>query len=242
MLPKVLLKKAFTLFLLLMGILLSTSSLALSAANTKQESDFKQADYIEGKLYVEIKNRYQQMNWEYNHTVDKPKNHGLRRWILQYQITRIEQIKTNKGVNAFHFYFKKSHLTQSLIHTLSDLPYIQKVTQIPLSSKKLHQTQNSFANNDHKPNKVLLPTAFSPNNDGFNDYFKPIGENIESYEFQIFNRLGEPICKINESNTFGWDGFVSGRITPKGIYAYYGWVRFEDGATKMLKGYLTLVD
>ena len=240
MLPKVLLKRAF--IPLILGILFCSSSPILSGTSTNQESDFKQANYIEGKLYVEIKNRYQQMNWEYNHKIDKPKNHGLRRWILQYQITRIEQIKTNKKINAFYFYFKKSHLTQSLIHTLSDLPYIQKATQIPLSPQTNQATITSFANNNHKPNKVLVPTAFSPNNDGFNDYFKPIGENIESYEFQIFNRLGNPICKINESNTFGWNGFVNGTITPKGIYAYYGWVRFEDGSTKILKGHLTLVD
>ncbi|MFK7905094.1 MAG: T9SS type B sorting domain-containing protein, partial [Chitinophagales bacterium] len=159
----------------------------------------------------------------------------------QYQITKIEQLNNNKEVNAFYFHFKKSHLTQSLIQTLSDLPYIQKAAQIPISTTAKLNTQDSFTNNS-LPNKVVLPTAFSPNNDGFNDYFKPIGENIESYEFQIFNRLGKPICRVNESNTFGWDGLVNGRITPKGIYAYYGWVRFEDGTTKMLKGYLTLVD
>ncbi|MGB1241446.1 MAG: T9SS type B sorting domain-containing protein [Chitinophagales bacterium] len=241
MLPKVLPQRTFILFLLLFGTLFCTSLTILSGTNTNQEIELEQTDYIEGKLYVEIKDRYQQMNWEYNHAVDKPKNHGLRRWILQYQIIRIEQINTNKGVNAFYFYFKKTHLTQSLIHTLSGLPYIQNVAQISLSTMGKLNTQNSFTSNS-LPNKVVLPTAFSPNNDGFNDYFKPIGENIESYEFQIFNRLGELICRINESSTFGWDGLVNGRITPKGIYAYYGWVRFEDGATKMLKGHLTLID
>ena len=205
----------------------------------------KQNEYEEGKLYVEIKARYKSMNWEYNQALHKPKHHGLKRWIMQYHITKIEKIKGKEQKNAYHFYFKKTHLTEAFIGTLKNLPYIQKVAQIPISSILTFDNGREF---DHgfeesrKPNLVLVPTAFSPNNDNSNDYFQVKGQNILAFELQIFNRLGETIYQINESDEYGWDGTVNGRVMPASIYAYYGWVRFENGETKVLKGYLTLMD
>lgn len=197
-------------------------------------------DYVQGKIYVEIKARYQNMNWEYNQELLKPKHHGLRRWILQYQITKIEKLGTR---NAYHFHFKKAHLTEAFLQTLADLPYIKKATQIPIpiAISKDENSAPPTIDTFHKPNLVLIPTAFSPNKDGSNDYFQIKGQNLYSYELQIFNRLGEPICKVNETDVYGWNGNINGRAVPSGIYAYYGWVRFEDGETKVLKGYLTLM-
>ncbi len=204
----------------------------------------KQADYVEGKLYVEIKTRYQSMNWEYDQELHKPKHHGLRRWILQYQITKIEKLDVAKAKNAYYFYFKKSHLTESFIETLTDLPYIKKVKQIAVASSIYIEGEEASISTfvePHRPNLVLVPTAFSPNNDGSNDYFQVKGQNIAGYELQIFNRLGETIYQLSESDVYGWDGTVNGRGVPAGIYAYYGWVRFENEETKVLKGYLTLM-
>ncbi|MGB0932549.1 MAG: hypothetical protein ACPGVB_17325, partial [Chitinophagales bacterium] len=116
-----------TLFLLLtFGFLLTILNTDKVIAN--------QVDYVEGKLYVEIKTRYQNMNWEYNQELHKPKHHGLKRWILQYQITKIEKLETQEPRNAYHFYFKKLHFTESFIQTLNGLPYIKKVAQIPIKT------------------------------------------------------------------------------------------------------------
>lgn len=205
----------------------------------------KQNDYVEGKLYVEIKARYQNMNWEYDQEMLKPKNHGLKRLIMQYQITKIEKAEGKKQKNAYYFHFKKTHLTEAFIETLKDMPYIQKVAQIPIDSTPIQaerERELTAFEASRKPNLILIPTAFSPNNDGSNDYFEVRGQNILSYELQIFNRFGEVVCQITESDLYGWDGIVNGQSMPTGIYAYYGWVRFENGENKILKGYLTLME
>ena len=64
---------------------------------------------------------------------------------------------------------------------------------------------------------IFIPEAFSPNNDGDNDYFYPsiIGEN--SYNMKIYDRWGAII--YNEENN-QWDGTVNGKAIPNGIYSY----------------------
>ncbi len=196
--------------------------------------------FIEGKLYVEITPRYQNMNWIFDQDFNKPKNHGLKKWILQYHITKIEKLEEGEVNNAYYFHFAKTHLTTAFVKALNDLPYIQKVGQIPIGGEKEdnYLDESTIAS---PPNSVLVPDAFSPNNDGSNDYFNLIGQNLSSYELQIFNRLGESVFQINEASPYGWDGRVNGKILPPGVYAYYGWARFEDGSTEILKGYLTLI-
>ncbi len=47
-----------------------------------------------------------------------------------------------------------------------------------------------------------IPNAFTPNGDGANDRFQPIGKSIESYDLTIYTRWGQ---KIYQENT-PWDG------------------------------------
>ena len=57
---------------------------------------------------------------------------------------------------------------------------------------------------------IYIPTAFTPNNDGKNDIFKPfIFGNIVHYEFTIYNRFGQIV--FTTTNPFnGWDGNLKG--------------------------------
>jgi len=74
-------------------------------------------------------------------------------------------------------------------------------------------------NNGNK-NKYLLPTAFTPNNDGLNDCFgiKNWGR-ITHLEFSIFNRFGEKIFFSANPSTC-WDGRYKGNPQPAGAYVY----------------------
>ena len=64
---------------------------------------------------------------------------------------------------------------------------------------------------------TFIPDAFSPNNDGNNDYFYPsiIGGN--SYNMKIYDRWGGMI--YNKENN-KWDGTINGKDIPNGIYSY----------------------
>jgi len=72
---------------------------------------------------------------------------------------------------------------------------------------------------------VALPTAFSPNNDGKNDKFGPLGSGIVMISsFRIFNRYGQLIF-INgnfrlDDKSGGWDGRYKGQDQPPGNYVY----------------------
>ena len=55
---------------------------------------------------------------------------------------------------------------------------------------------------------LLIPTAFTPNNDSDNDTFGPSGlrmEKYKTYDFQIYNKWGDRIFQTNDINEW-WDG------------------------------------
>ena len=64
---------------------------------------------------------------------------------------------------------------------------------------------------------TFIPDAFTPNNDGDNDYFYPsiIGGN--SYNMKIYNRWGEIIYNEDDEK---WNGTVNNTIVQNGIYSY----------------------
>jgi gliding motility-associated-like protein len=78
-------------------------------------------------------------------------------------------------------------------------------------------------------NDRFIPTVFTPNNDGKNDYFEiiPLGGKVELI---IFNRWGiEEYSDQNYSNS--WDGRnKNGKQMPDGTYFYV--VRYADGTVK----------
>jgi gliding motility-associated-like protein len=53
------------------------------------------------------------------------------------------------------------------------------------------------------------PNAFTPNEDRFNNVFKPIGRgwNPATYQLDIFDRWGT-LCFTSNDVTVGWDGRV----------------------------------
>lgn len=67
--------------------------------------------------------------------------------------------------------------------------------------------------------KIFIPNAFSPNNDGFNDEFKPVTDCDLQYSIQIFNKWGE-IVFSTEDITKGWDGRYKGTKVQDGQYSY----------------------
>ena len=65
-----------------------------------------------------------------------------------------------------------------------------------------------------------VPNAFTINEDGINDAFKPIfssPESIVKYDFTIFNRWGEIIYQTNDPSD-AWDGKYQGKFVQTGAY------------------------
>lgn len=87
---------------------------------------------------------------------------------------------------------------------------------------------------------VHIPTAFTPNGDGKNDFFGPIGKVPEGYSMQVYNRNGELVFK-SQSLYDRWDGVFRGKPQPVGVFIYY--VKYLDLQNKMHqeKGTLVLI-
>ncbi len=74
---------------------------------------------------------------------------------------------------------------------------------------------------DLQCNDLLLPRAFTPNNDGLNDVFfisnRFLIEDLISFE--ILDRSGERLF-ITSDKTNGWDGSFKGKAVNPGVYFY----------------------
>lgn len=66
---------------------------------------------------------------------------------------------------------------------------------------------------------MYVPNAFTPNEDGTNEVFRPIIYDVTEYEFLIFNRWGEVIFETNDREA-GWDGRINGKLAPDGVYLW----------------------
>jgi len=89
---------------------------------------------------------------------------------------------------------------------------------------------------------IWFPEAFTPNNDGLNDVFKPASKNITGYNLQIYDRWGMLIFESNEVNT-GWNGSIKGKMAPPGVYSFIAVFESEQypGERQKIHGTFTLV-
>ncbi len=68
--------------------------------------------------------------------------------------------------------------------------------------------------------KVYVPTAFTPNNDGLNDYLKPTMLGIKELNyFRIYHRGGQLVYDM-KSNQSGWDGKIGGVVQTTGVFVW----------------------
>jgi gliding motility-associated-like protein len=67
-----------------------------------------------------------------------------------------------------------------------------------------------------------VPTAFTPNNDGNNDVFKPFNKCTfyQNYSFSVFNRWSQLVFKTNDA-AIGWNGFYKDEMQQVDSYVWY---------------------
>jgi len=67
---------------------------------------------------------------------------------------------------------------------------------------------------------IMVPNAFTPNNDGLNDTFKPlIPAPVKDYHMQIFNRWGQLVFETKDYKA-GWDGTIKSGKQATAAYVY----------------------
>jgi gliding motility-associated-like protein len=89
--------------------------------------------------------------------------------------------------------------------------------------------------------KEVVPSGFTPNDDGLNDVFRV--SNLaygHLVEMKIINRWGQVVCQTTD-NKKGWDGKLNGVPQDVGVYYYSIIVEREDKSVVYYKGDLTLI-
>jgi len=88
---------------------------------------------------------------------------------------------------------------------------------------------------------IHIPTGFSPNGDGNNDFYSIItGKDVASFTFSIYDRWGNMIFKTSEKG-FKWDGTSKGQLCNAGIYAFVCEAVYFNGSAELRSGNITLV-
>ena len=98
----------------------------------------------------------------------------------------------------------------------------------------------------NQPRKYYIPNAFSPNGDGYNDFFAIAGgTDIKVIKhISIFNRWGLKVYEqINippNDPTLAWHGYCDGQPCSSGVYVYRAEVEFVDGLILKVGGDVVL--
>lgn len=88
---------------------------------------------------------------------------------------------------------------------------------------------------------IFVPTGFTPNGDGKNDYLKPVMAGMKEVEyFKVYNRWGQLVHSSSLSGP-GWDGRVNGQPQPSSTFVWVVKATDYTGTAYFQKGVVTLI-
>ena len=88
--------------------------------------------------------------------------------------------------------------------------------------------------------QIAFPNAFTPNEDGLNDTFRPVSQGVIKYELLVYNRWGELIFTTKDLSV-GWDGTINGEFAKPDVYVWKAQGKFTNGRSFELAGDITLI-
>jgi gliding motility-associated-like protein len=87
--------------------------------------------------------------------------------------------------------------------------------------------RDSVLVSEYCPSAIYLPNTFTPNGDGLNDVFIPVGKNIATMQLLIFDRWGAVLFESNDP-TIGWDGTYRNEVVKNDVYMWRLVYRFQE--------------
>lgn len=90
--------------------------------------------------------------------------------------------------------------------------------------------------------ELTLPNAFTPNNDGLNDYFRPLHPcNMAEYLLRIYDRYGTLVFQTTDFGR-GWNGTYNGMPAENGTFVWMASYRNTDTkAMQFRKGFVIVL-
>ncbi len=89
---------------------------------------------------------------------------------------------------------------------------------------------------------IAVPTGFTPNGDGLNDYLYPLNAwKAKQLKFRVFDRYGQIVWETSDWQR-KWDGRLNGMLLPTGAYVWMlEYTDISNGQKVNLKGTTTLI-
>jgi len=143
------------------------------------------------------------------------------------------QLNSPNVICSSGFYFSNSTFSNS--YSIGEMCLVETVN---INSDLITQ---GFQQPDYEIEVIdedcVIPNGFSPNNDGYNDYWEiPCLKDYSDATVKIFNRWGQELFSA-QSNIKSWDGNFNGQPLPIADYYY---VILIEKLNKKLTGTVTL--
>ena len=89
---------------------------------------------------------------------------------------------------------------------------------------------------------LFFPSAFTPNNDGKNDGFGPLGSllSLSGYRLSVYNRWGQRVF-YSTNPLEKWDGFVKGLKTDGNLFVWFAEFILPGQPKESRKGTVVLI-
>lgn len=68
--------------------------------------------------------------------------------------------------------------------------------------------------------EIMIPNAFTPNNDGLNDTFRPVFRGMDQISIEIFDTWGNLVYSESGKTLTGWNGKIHKKDAENGNYMY----------------------
>ena len=149
------------------------------------------------------------------------------------------QITTSGGIQ--HVWSPSTGLDDSTLAPPIAQPWQDQIYRVQTLTDDTCQQIDTVIINISDDFTLFMPNAFSPNNDGKNDFYKIGGLGILEMHLQIYNRFGELVFETQDKNEL-WDGSFNGKTNANTSYRYKILVTYYNGQIKSKQGSITLLN
>ncbi len=156
---------------------------------------------------------------------------------------------TSQNANKYQWQTPEGEINEESIPILLKYPSAGEYTISLIATNTNNGCSGSITKTislDEVPDFFIIPNLFTPNNDGENDFFKPVildpnfDDAISIKEFKIYNRFGNLVYN-NQNPNDGWNGDFNGSYAPAAVYGYHIILEIIGCPDKSKQGNITIM-